>query len=449
MPDKFNLGMKMEPEGVWNLKAKRCNMSKISVIMPSLNVRAYIEKSLRSVMDQTLNDIDIICIDGGSKDGTLEIIEKLAESDSRIKVIHSGKRSYGYQVNQGIKAAEGEYIGIVETDDYIEKDMYKKLYESAADTSYPDIVKCNYNAYWIDRKGKLVFRRREIPKPHEFYRKIVNPLEQAFVPVEDWYLWNGIYKRSFINENDIVLSESLGAAFQDIGFLHRTNVTAHSALYIEDSLYNYCIGREGSSSNSGRELRYSYHEFRALEQEKWKEEAMQAMYVRMAKSFVCCCKCFEEKEIRTQEYRNRYAWFVNTLKKAADDGQIGGHNLPPGIWKRLQILLNSLDEVYRQYLYDYQYINAQAEEWKYVIFGCGERGQAVFDRLYDKRQNIVAFMDNDARLWGTFLEGIPIRQPQICEGDVKYIIGNEAYFDDIREQLLRLGVKKEDIGIFW
>ena len=51
MPDKFNLGMKMEPEGVWNLKAKRCNMSKISVIMPSLNVRAYIEKSLRSVMD--------------------------------------------------------------------------------------------------------------------------------------------------------------------------------------------------------------------------------------------------------------------------------------------------------------------------------------------------------------------------------------------------------------
>ena len=188
-------------------------MSKISVIMPSLNVRAYIEKSLRSVMDQTLNDIDIICIDGGSKDGTLEIIEKLAESDSRIKVIHSGKRSYGYQVNQGIKAAEGEYIGIVETDDYIEKDMYKKLYESAADTSYPDIVKCNYNAYWIDRKGKLVFRRREIPKPHEFYRKIVNPLEQAFVPVEDWYLWNGIYKRSFINENDIVLSESPGAAF--------------------------------------------------------------------------------------------------------------------------------------------------------------------------------------------------------------------------------------------
>ena len=63
--------------------------------------------------------------------------------------------------------------------------------------------------------------------------------------------------------------------------------------------------------------------------------------------------------------------------------------------------------------------------------------------------NIVAFMDNNTKLWGSFLEGIPVLKPQICEGDVKYIIGNEAYFDDIQEQLLRLGARKENIGIFW
>ncbi len=424
-------------------------MSKISVIMPSLNVAAYIEKSLKSVMWQTLSDIDIICIDAGSTDGTLEIIERLAESDSRIQVIHSGKKSYGYQVNQGIKAANGEYIGVVETDDYIEKDMYKKLYESAADAGFPDIVKCRYNAYWIGREGQPVFRKRELLKPYDLYRKILYPLEHLFLPISDWYLWNGIYKRSFINENNITLSESPGAAFQDIGFLHRTNVAARSAVYIDDCLYNYCIDREGSSSNSGKELGYAYHEFHALEQENWEEKAVQAMYIRMAKSFVCCCRNLEEEIIKTQEYRNRYEWFVNTLKAAADDGQIGGHNLPLGIFKRLQVLFNSLDEVYKQYQRDHKYVNSQTGEWKYVIFGCGERGQAVLDRLSDKRQNIAAFMDNDTNLWGTVLEGIPVLKPQVCKGDIKYIIGNEAYFDDIQEQLLTLGVKKENIGIFW
>lgn len=424
-------------------------MSKISVIMPSLNVGAYIEKSLKSVMEQTLSDIDIICIDAGSTDGTLEIIERLAESDSRIKVIRSDKKSYGYQVNQGIAAAEGEYIGIVETDDYIEKDMFEKLYECAAHAGLPDIVKCSYNAYWTDREEQIVFMPRELLKPHDFYGEAVSPLERSFLPIADWYLWNGIYKKSFINENGIRLSETPGAAFQDIGFLHRTNAAAESAVYTADCLYNYCIDREGSSSNSGKELGYSYYEFHTMTQEKWEEKAAQALYIRMAKSFVCCCRKFTEEIIADTEYRGRYEWFVGTLKAAVAEGKLGGHNLSAGIWKRLQVLLNSLDEVYGQYLRDNRYVIDQTGEWNYVIFGCGERGQAAFEKLYEKRQNIVAFMDNDAKLWGTSREGIPVLKPQLCEGDVKYIIGNEAYFDDIREQLLGLGVKMEDIGICW
>ena len=424
-------------------------MSKISIIMPSLNVGAYIEKSLKSVMEQTLSDIDIICIDAGSTDGTLEIIERLAESDGRIKVIRSGKKSYGYQVNQGIKTAKGEYIGIVETDDYIETNMYQKLYESAIKSDFPDIVKCSYNAYWSGRDGKPAFRRREILKPHNFYGETVNPLEEPFLPIADWYLWNGIYKKAFINEKSITLSESPGAAFQDIGFLHRTNASARSAIYTDECLYNYCVDREGSSSNSGKALKYSYYEFHALEQEEWEEKAALAMYLRMAKSFVCCCRSFGEDMIRDPEYRNKYEWFVRMLKAAADEGQIGGHNLPPGIWKRLQVLLNGLDDAYRQYVRDHRYVNEPAGEWKYVIFGCGERGQAVFERLYEKRRDIVAFMDNDANLWGTGLNGVPVLKPRLWDEGVKYIIGNEAYFDDIREQLLRLGVKKEDIGILW
>ena len=81
-------------------------MPLVSVIMPSLNVGNYIEKCLTSVMNQSLKDIEIICIDAGSTDGTLEIIKKYAELDQRIVVISSEVRSYGYQVNLGINSAK-------------------------------------------------------------------------------------------------------------------------------------------------------------------------------------------------------------------------------------------------------------------------------------------------------------------------------------------------------
>lgn len=425
-------------------------MDKISVIMPSLNVAAYIEKAVKSVMEQTLKDIEILCIDAGSTDGTLEIIEKMAQEDSRIHVISSDRKSCGYQVNLGIRRAGGEYIGIVETDDYIEKDMYETLYDCAAWNGFPDIVKCGYRAYWTASDGGSIFKERKLSKDPSFYGKTVRPVDVLFLASQDWYYWSGIYKKAFLEAEGIRLSESPGAAFQDIGFLHRTNAAAKTAVYTDRCLYNYCIDREGSSSNSGKVLGYSYYEFYALLQEGWEEKAAQALYIRMAKSFVCSCRSFEKEHIQNPQYRAWYMWFVDRLKEAAAGGQIGADSLPPGIYRRLQVLLNSLDEVYRQYLHDHRHMIEETDSPKYVIFGCGDRGQAAFKKLCEKQSDLIAFMDNDARLWGSCLEGIPVIKPQVCAGKgVKYVIANEAHFEKINQQLLELGVKKEEIGIFW
>ena len=127
-------------------------MPLVSVIMPSLNVGNYIEKCLTSVMNQSLKDIEIICIDAGSTDGTLEIIKKYAELDQRIVVISSEVRSYGYQVNLGINSAKGKYIAILETDDYIDSDMYRQLYEVAQRDNL-DYVKADFDTiYEYDSK---------------------------------------------------------------------------------------------------------------------------------------------------------------------------------------------------------------------------------------------------------------------------------------------------------
>lgn len=119
-------------------------MPKITVIMPSLNVAPYIEECISSVERQTLKDIEILCIDAGSMDGTLEILQNHAKDDSRIRIINSPVKSYGYQVNLGIKEASGEYIDIVETDDYVSDRMLETLYEAVSKYS-ADFVKSSFN----------------------------------------------------------------------------------------------------------------------------------------------------------------------------------------------------------------------------------------------------------------------------------------------------------------
>ena len=106
----------------------------ISVIMPSYNVGRYIRVCIESVLAQSLQNMEILVIDAGSEDGTLDILREYVDKDERICLVHSEKKSYGYQVNMGIQMARGKYIGIVETDDFIEPDMYRTLYEWTQET---------------------------------------------------------------------------------------------------------------------------------------------------------------------------------------------------------------------------------------------------------------------------------------------------------------------------
>lgn len=111
--------------------------------MPCLNMEKYIKECIESVLSQTLTDIEVLIIDAGSTDGTLDILDSYIHgkhSDSRVQLIHSDKKSYGYQVNLGIERAVGEYIGIVDTDDRIVPDMYEILYPIAV-SSGADYVK--------------------------------------------------------------------------------------------------------------------------------------------------------------------------------------------------------------------------------------------------------------------------------------------------------------------
>ena len=121
-------------------------MPKVSIIIPVYNVESYIRTCIDSVLAQSLKDLEIICVDDGSTDSSPAILDDYASKDSRVKVIHKPNRGYGHSMNVGYEAATGEYIGIVESDDYILPDMYGTLYDYAA-VSYTHLDVYKRQAY--------------------------------------------------------------------------------------------------------------------------------------------------------------------------------------------------------------------------------------------------------------------------------------------------------------
>ena len=126
----------------------------ISVIVPVHNTLLYIEECLISILDQTYRELEVLCIDS-STDETTAILNKIAETDSRIRVISDSNSSYGYKVNIGVKEAKGDYIAIVDSDDYIELNMFERLLEVMIEHD-ADFVKSDHSSFYVENREKII-----------------------------------------------------------------------------------------------------------------------------------------------------------------------------------------------------------------------------------------------------------------------------------------------------
>ena len=163
----------------------------ISVIVPVYNVEPYLKKCLDSVIDQTYRDIEILVIDDGSTDGCGRICDEYAERDERVKVFHTENRGLSCARNLGLDEAQGEWIGFVDSDDWIEPDMYECLLSRALETG-ADVVECG--VFQDFKKKTIVWNRQDLVMSSEEAIRLLLRFELTNA------VWNKIWKRkSFVD----------------------------------------------------------------------------------------------------------------------------------------------------------------------------------------------------------------------------------------------------------
>ena len=172
---------------------------KLSIIMPVCNVENYLADCLDSALRQSFQDVEIICINDGSTDGSLEILHKYEKQDSRVKVIDKPNAGYGAAMNDGLDAATGTYVGILESDDYVCEHAWEKLY-ALATRSNLDIVKGCYLQF-SETKESFFNAITKVDRHCPTWLPQV-PFDTVFTPKDYprcfWMnpsIWTGIYKR--------------------------------------------------------------------------------------------------------------------------------------------------------------------------------------------------------------------------------------------------------------
>jgi len=217
-------------DGIFNPKNEL-----ISIIVPVYNVEEYLEKCVDSIINQTYSNIEIILVDDGSKDNSGKMCDELQAKDSRIKVIHKENGGLSDARNAGLKIATGDYIGFVDSDDYIEEDMFETLYKLSKEHN-SDISIVSFNEIY---KGKIIGVRNS--KKLEKLNKIEAIRELLIDTKIQSYAWNKLFKKELFNNIEFPTNKN----FEDIATTLLLFEKANKVVLLEEPKYNY-VRRDNS-----------------------------------------------------------------------------------------------------------------------------------------------------------------------------------------------------------
>jgi len=217
---------------------------KISVIVPVYNVEAYLDRCVYSILNQTYQNLEIILIDDGSTDTSPAKCDAYAAKDGRIKVLHKPNGGLSDARNAGLALAEGTYIGYVDSDDWIEPDMYASLYRACVD-NHAQLAVCRYFEEYKDRT-KAGGNGTVVPLTREELLKIYISGHEEYV------IYNSVWSKLFQRELVEGMQFPKGRNSEDIMYTTRAFCRLNRAVYLDRCLYHYVLDRDGSIMNASR-----------------------------------------------------------------------------------------------------------------------------------------------------------------------------------------------------
>lgn len=228
----------------------------ISVIIPVYNTAAYLKKCLDSVCGQTYQNLEIICVDDGSADGSEKIVDDYAEKDPRIKVIHKENGGESSARNTGLQNSTGSYVAFVDCDDWLEKEMYEKMVDTMRKEKL-DMAACGY--YWETELESRPIKNKEPLQKGVFGRKELFQyvyIRDRYRGVTSW-IWCKLFKRELLYENGKMLEFQEDLRFgADLVFFIQAAAKARRVCYLEDAYYHY-YQRSDSTAHT-RDLNIAY-----------------------------------------------------------------------------------------------------------------------------------------------------------------------------------------------
>lgn len=218
---------------------------KISIITPVYNADLYLEECLNSLVNQTLEDIEIICVNDNSKDKSLKILQNFAKKDKRIKIINFDETSGQSRArNVALESVSGEYIGFVDADDFVDLDMFEKMYKKAQNA---DMVMCQAKVF--DDKVKTYKddayfalecfddKFAENPFTHEDTVDFITEINVS--------VWNKIYRTEFLKKLGVKFQE--GFIYEDLPYFYEVYTQAKKVVLLKEFLYSYRINNQNST----------------------------------------------------------------------------------------------------------------------------------------------------------------------------------------------------------
>lgn len=323
---------------------KEQHQPKVSVLVPIYNVEKYLRQCLDSLVAQTLEDIEIICINDGSTDNSLQIIEEYASKDSRIKIINKTNSGYGASMNMGLAQASGKYVGIVESDDYVKENMFEELYNLASEKDL-DIAKSDY--YYYYSKDNISRHSGRIP---------LKNVGKVFCVKDDvdilriWpAIWSSVYKNEFLKENNIKFLETPGASYQDTSFAFKTLACAKKIWFTSKAYLYYRQDNENSSINSKGKVYAICDEWKEIR--RFLEERIDIKEVVSDVAYHIQFKAYRANVQRiAREFRTDFIeYYSSCFKTLADENKLNMNLFGKTDKKELQMLLNN-KQAYEKYI---------------------------------------------------------------------------------------------------